>query len=88
MAKRKKQRGRKPKANPSIIFRLTLSLDPIEHAPVIAFLNSVPAGQRSGRVVDALMGQTTITIGGARVEQVPQEENTAEREVYIADDGW
>jgi hypothetical protein len=91
MAKRKKsQRGRKPNVNPSIVFRLTLSLNPIEHAPVVALLNSVPSGQRSKMVVEALMGMTDIVVRGSQVEHVAVEvqEVAAEKEVYIADDGW
>ncbi len=88
MAKKAKvTRGRKKKRIPSIVYRLTFSLDPIAHAAIIALLESIPQRKRSQYVLDMLMGKVSISVGVPQAVQVAPEV-LAEREVEIAGDGW
>jgi hypothetical protein len=79
------KRGRKKKRIPSVVYRLTWSLDPVAHAGLIAALESLPARQRSQYVLDIVLGKVLIGISQP-VQLVPEE--PAEREVEIAGDGW
>lgn len=88
MAKKAKvTRGRKKKCIPSIVYRLTFSLDPIAHAAIIALLESIPQRKRSQYVLDMLMGKVSISVGAPKPAQIVAEV-PAEREVKIADEGW
>lgn len=88
MAKKAKvTRGRKKKRIPSIVYRLTFSLDPIAHAAIIALLESIPQRKRSQYVLDMLMGKVSISVGVPQPAQITTEV-PAEREVEIAGDGW
>ena len=88
MAKRVKvQRGRKKKRIPSIVYRLTFSLDPIAHAAIIALLESIPQRKRSQYVLDMLMGKVSISVGVPQPARIVAEA-PVEREIEIAGDGW
>lgn len=84
MAKRSKaQRGRPPKKIRPIVYRLTFTLDPVKHAPMVALLESTPEGSRSKRLTDVFMSKVSLSIGAAASQQ-PTEIQTLEPEKEIA----
>lgn len=92
MPKRSKsKRGRPPKSTKSIIYRLTLTLDPVEHAPIVFLLNTAEEGKKAQAIIDALMSKAVVTFGKAH--QSPPEEDfsetlDAEDEVSFGLDGF
>jgi|688.fasta_scaffold12342_5 hypothetical protein len=78
------KRGRKKKRIPSVVYRLTWSLDPVAHAGLIAVLESLPPRQRSQYILDIVLGNARFEIKAPTV----QSEAVAEKEIDIAGDGW
>ena len=92
MPKRNKpKRGRPPKPTKSIIYRLTLTLDPVEHAPIVYLLNTAEEGKKAQAIIDALMSKAVVTFGGkAQGQPVDDlgETLAAEDEVSFGLDGF
>lgn len=92
MSRRSKaKRGRPPKPTKSIIYRLTLTLDPVEHAPIVYLLNTAEEGKKAQAIIDALMSKAVVTFGGpAQGQPVDDLGETldAEDEVSFGLDGF
>lgn len=93
MPKRNKpKRGRPTKSIKSIIYRLTLTLDPIEHAPIVHLLNTAKEGKKAQAIIDALMSKAVIAFGGnsrgSAPEDVQVETLEKEDEVSFGLDGF
>lgn len=90
MAKRSKaKRGRPPKKIKSVVYRVTFSLDPVKHAPIIALMESTPDGQRSQTLIDVLMSKVTLSFGGTGNSQpLPEVTIEPEREISFALDDF
>lgn len=92
MAKRvkaKSNRGRKKKRFPSIVYRLTWSLDPVKNAGLIALLESIPPRQRSQYILDIVLGNVEFSMmAPAKMVDKIAEDEIAEKEIDLAGDGW
>lgn len=82
MARSKATRGRPPKKIRPLVYRLTFTLDPVKHAPIIALLEATPEGSRSKTLTDVFMSMVSLSIGGT-VGQQPTEVQTLEPDKEI-----